>query len=224
MAIRQRRVDLGVERGRALVAYSARELKATRSGAGLSQDEVGPAAGMSRAQYGRIELGRSPEVSIEAVARIAAVLGLEMSIRFFPIADPVRDAAHTALLERLRVRCHPSLRMQTEVPLPHQGDLRAWDATLSGFAAPSGRRHRRGGVEAETRPTDVQALERKLALKERDGDVEWMILLLADTRHNRAFVRGPGERLRARFPVDGRRALELLAAGAEPGGNTLILL
>jgi transcriptional regulator with XRE-family HTH domain len=224
MAIRRRRLDVGEARGRALVALVAREFLMARSNAGLSQDEVAAAAGISRAQYGRIELGLSPEVSVASVARIAAVLGLDASLKLYPAGEPIRDAAHAALLERLRSRCHPSLRWQTEVPLPRPGDLRAWDAVISGFVVPTVSSRIRGAVEAETRPVDVQALERKLALKLRDGAVAWLILLLADTRHNRAFLRGPGESLKARFPLDGRRALELLAAGADPGASSIVLL
>ena len=220
MAIRRRRVDVGAERGRELVALATREFVLARTNAGLSQDEVAGALGTSRSQYGQIELGRSPDVSIVTAARIAAVLGLTASLRFFPTSEPIRDAAHMALLERLRTRCHRSLRWRTEVPLPGQGDLRAWDAVVDGFE----RRAVRGGIEAETRPVDVQALERKLALKERDGAVVWMILLLADTRHNRTFLRGPGEALKGRFPLEGRRALELLAAGVSPEAGAIVIL
>jgi len=223
MAIRQRRVDIGTERARALVALTGREFRGARSNAALSQEVVSSAAGISRSQYGRIELGLSPDLSIANASRIAAALGLEMSVRFFPAAEPVRDAAHAALLERLRRHCHPSLRMRTEVPLPDRGDLRAWDAVIDGFAGVRQGRVR-GAVEAETRPTDVQALERKLALKERDGDVAWLILLLADTRHNRAFLRGPGEQLKRRFPLDGRQALAMLGVAADPGASAIVLL
>jgi transcriptional regulator with XRE-family HTH domain len=220
MAIRRRRVDLGTERGRDLVALTGRELRTARTNAGLSQAAVAAPAGISRSQYGRIEAAVSPNLSIVLAARLAAVLGLQASLRYFPSADPIRDAAHRALLERLHVRCHASLRWRTEVPLPAPGDLRAWDAVVDGFTP----RHVRGGIEAETRPVDVQALERKLALKERDGAVDWMILLLADTRHNRSFVRGPGETLLGRFPLDGRRALEFLGAGVSPGASAIVLL
>ncbi|MBA2719994.1 MAG: helix-turn-helix transcriptional regulator [Chloroflexi bacterium] len=202
------------------MALVTRDFVKARTNAGLSQDEVGAALGMSRSQYGRIELGRSPDVSIVTAARIAAVLSLTASLRLYPTSEPIRDAAHSALLERLRIRCHRSLRWRTEVPLPGQGDLRAWDAVVDGFGRPAVR----GGIEAETRPVDGQALERKLALKERDGAVDWMILLLADTRHNRTFLRGPGEALKRRFPLDGRRALELLAAGVDPEASGLVLL
>jgi transcriptional regulator with XRE-family HTH domain len=223
MAIRRRRADVGEARGRALVALAGREFLGARTNAGLSQDEVAAAVGISRSQYGRIERGLSPQVSLATIARIAAVLGLEASLRLYPDAEPIRDAAHVALLERLHVRCHPSLRWQTEVPLPRPGDLRAWDAIVTGFSTSAGHRAR-GAVEAETRPVDAQALERKLALKERDGAVAWVILLLADTRHNRAFLTGPGRSLRARFSLDGRRAVELLAAGADPGAGAIVLL
>lgn len=175
-------------------------------------------------KYGRIERGRSPEVSILTTAKIAAVLGLETSLRFFPGPDPIRDAAHVALLEQFRVRLHHSLAWRTEVPFPRSGDRRAWDGLVQDFAIPPGRRRVRGAVEAETRPVDVQALDRKLALKERDGDADWVILLLADSRHNRALLVGPGSSLRARYPLDGRRAIELLAAGVDPGANAIVFL
>jgi transcriptional regulator with XRE-family HTH domain len=220
MAIRRRRVDLGDVRGRELVALVAREFLMARTNAGLSQSRVASSVGLSRSQYGRIEAGRSANLSIATAARIAAVLGLKLSVRLFPESEPIRDAAHAALIDRLRRRCHRSLRFRTEVPLPGPNELRAWDATVEGFS----RATVRGGIEAETRPIDVQALERKLALKERDGAVDWMILLLADTRHNRSFLRGPGEVLRARFPLPGPRALELLSAGADPATSAIILL
>ena len=95
---------------------------------------------------------------------------------------------------------------------------------IRGFTIPTGHDRILAAVEAETRPVDVQALDRKLALKERDGGADRVILLLADTRHNRALVAGPGASLRHRFPLDGRRALELLAAGVDPGMNALVLI
>jgi hypothetical protein len=101
------------------------------------------------------------------------------------------------------------------------GDLRAWDVVIRG-------RSRQGAwirpVEAETAPRDFQALERRLELKMRDSDVDAMILLLADTRHNRDFIRVNRASLAIRFPVPGERALELLRVGAPPDGSALIVL
>lgn len=224
MAIRRRRIDQGHARGRELVAIAARELLAARTNAGLSQAAVSAAVRISRPQYGRIERGLSPAVSVATLARLAAVLGLETSFRFYPSGDPVRDAAQVALLGRFRERCHQGLSWRTEVPFDRPGDRRAWDAVIGVPASIASGRLVRIGVEAETRPVDVQALDRKLALKERDDGVEHVILLLADTRHNRAFLRGPGASLRIRFPLDGRRVLELLRAGVSPETNGIVLL
>jgi hypothetical protein len=142
---------------------------------------------------------------------------MELSVRAYPKGHPVRDTAHLGLLEALRSRLHPSLRWRTEVPLPIAGDLRAWDALIGG----------RGwdvAVEAETRPPDLQALDRRLALKQRDGGVDQVVLLLADTRHNHELVRGNDAWIATRFADPGRRALELLAAGANPGGSAMVFL
>jgi hypothetical protein len=149
-------------------------------------------------------------------ARLDAGLGQELVVRPYPNGDPIRDAAHVALLERLRARRHASIRWQTEVPLPIPGDLRAWDATAIGRAF-------RAGVEAETRVRDVQALERRLSLKQRDGAMDLLILVVLDSRSNRHALRRAGDRIAERFPIPGPRALELLGAAVDPGGDTLIL-
>jgi hypothetical protein len=106
--------------------------------------------------------------------------------------------------------------MPTEVPIPIPGDLRAFDAVIRGtdWAQP---------VEAETRPRDAQALDRRIQLKLRDAGFEDVILLLLDSAHNRRFVRALGSAA-ARFQVDGDLALERLAAGVAPGGSAIILL
>jgi hypothetical protein len=156
-------------------------------------------------------------MSIVTAAELLATIGMDLSARAYPSGGPLRDAAHAALLGRFRASLHPDLSWATEVPLPIAGDLRAWDAVVGG-------RGWRCGVEAETRPRDIQALERRVALKQRDGDVDHVVLLLLDSRSNRALLREHGDLLQERFPVPGRRALELLGAGRSPGGNTLVLL
>lgn len=172
---------------------------------------------MSPAQYSRLERGLTTSVSMEQASILLAIVGLELRFRAYPQGEPLRDRAHVALLERLRTRVHSSLRFRTEVPFPSPDDRRAWDAVISGTGW-------RNGIEAETRPRDRQALERRLALKLQDGDVTSMSLLLLDSRYNRDFVRANRDVLVERFPVPGRRAVELLSAGVDPGGNSVILL
>ena len=217
MGTRSSAAFVGADRARRTVAELTTEIRRARVDRGLSQAEVGRAVGLSGPQVCRIERGLSSDVSIAVVCRLLAVVGLELSARAYPAGEPVRDQAHVALLARFRARLHRSLRWRAEVPLPVPGDLRAWDGLVNGASW-------RGGVEAETRPTDLQALQRRLALKMRDGGVDALILVLADTRHNRALLHAHGDELAQRFPVSGRRALELLAAGAHPGGNAVALL
>src|SRR3990170_8338291 len=217
MGSRERAVDIGAARARDILARLMTEARTARLGAGLGQEDVAAALGISRSQYSRMERGLSPDLSIDRAAPLFAVLGHELSVRTFPAGDPIRDVAHAALLERLHARCHRSFRWRTEVPLPIPGDKRAWDATA---VCPTCRI----GVEAETRLRDIQALDRRLALKERDGGMDRLVLLVLDTRSNREVIRAHGDILAGRFPVNGRRALELLGVGADPGGNALILL
>lgn len=193
------------------------EARAARIDRGLTLREVGRAIGLSGAEVSRIERGILPSVSVLQLARLLAVVGLELSASAFPGAGPIRDAAHVALLARFRGRLHPSLRWATEVPLPRHGDQRAWDALVSGSDW-------RYGIEAETSPRDSQALARRLNAKVRDSDVDGAILVLPASRRSRAFLGAAGPTLTPGLPVDGRRALRLLAAGVDPGGGAIVSL
>jgi len=82
----------------------------------------------------------------------------------------------------------------------------------------------RYGVEAETRIRDWQALERRIALKLRDGTADGVILVIRSSRENTLALRQLGDALRASFPVPSRRVLALLGAGVNPGGSGLVLL
>lgn len=78
------------------------------------------------------------------------------------------------------------------------------------------------GVEGETRPTDMQELQRRLALKKRDGGVDRLILVMPNSEWCRRLVRVND--LRSAFPVPGRVALEALAEGRDPGGDSIVLI
>jgi hypothetical protein len=71
---------------------------------------------------------------------------------------------------------------------------------------------------------DTQALERRVALKQRDGAADCVVLLLADTRHHRILLEVAGAGLRAAFPMQQRAALAALRDGRSPASNALILL
>ncbi len=185
--------------------------------AGLSQRVAAAAAGMSHAQLGRIERSANRALTVDQATRAAMAVGLRLILRTYPDGDPVRDAAHLALLERFRVRLPASSEWHAEVPLPIRGDRRAWDALirLDGGLA---------GCEAETRLLDMQALERRMTLKLRDGGVDLLILLVADTAANRRALAVHRELLRPLLPLDGRAVLASLRQGSLPRTSGLVVL
>jgi transcriptional regulator with XRE-family HTH domain len=206
-----------MRQARDVLAVMGREIRDGRLSHDLSQASAGRAIGRSKSTWSRIERGEALQLSLVELSRALAVVGLDLHVRAYLGGRPLRDEAHVQLLERLRLRLGPGIRWRTEVPMPLSGDQRAWDALLT-----MGRV--RVGVEAETRARDAQALQRRLALKQRDSGADHVVLLLADTRHNRLFLRTCGEGFLAGFPVPGPVAVGRLGVGVDPGGNAIILL
>jgi transcriptional regulator with XRE-family HTH domain len=191
-------------------------------GSGLSLRFVGGKVGLSATHVMRFERGLVPNASVRQLARIGAVVGVTIRVRTYAGADPVRDTAQAKLIGRLVVRLHASLRLTTEVPLPIQGDQRAWDCWISAFAEGADRRGL--PVDAETRLYDIQALLRRLTLKLRDSGVDSLLLVVSDTRSNREAFAAAEQVLAGVFPVSPRRALASLTTGQHPGGSSLIFL
>jgi transcriptional regulator with XRE-family HTH domain len=213
----ERRRDRGRRAADRAIRLVATEIRDARLTSGASQRAVADAAGISHTELSRIELGEAPWLTIDALCRIAVVVGLDPSVRLYPAGTPIRDAAQRGLLGRLHRRVHPSLLWATEVPVGGQDDLRAWDAVITGPRF-------RIAVEAETRLHDVQALERRIALKMRDGGFDRVALVVADTRHNRDVLSATGTLLAISFPVPPRAFLEALGAGRDPGGSGIVCL
>ncbi len=217
MASGERRIDRGRRlAARGLVALGD-ELRETRLSAGLSQLAVAEAAGLSRAELSRVERGVALRVPYQTLVLIGAALGLDVPVRAYPSGSPVRDVAQVALLARFRLLVPRTLTWETEVPIRQRGDRRAWDAVLSdaGWRVP---------IDAETRLRDVQALSRSKALKLRDDGGGLMILLVANTRHNRHALRLARADLVAAFPIAGGRVLEAVVQGRSPAGSGIVLL
>jgi len=184
---------------------------------GLSLAVIGHAVGLSVSEVSKIERWLVTRVSVYDLARLHAVVGLELSLKSYPSGQPIRDAAHVALLSDFRRSLHRSLRWAVEVPLPIPGDRRSWDAVVRG----DGWQY---GVEAETAPRDSQAVARRIQLKARDGRVDGVLLVLRRTIQTRRFLAEAGGLLRETFPIDGNRATELLRAGIDPRGSAMIVI
>jgi transcriptional regulator with XRE-family HTH domain len=207
---------LGARRSAALRQRIATELVIARTTSGLSLRQVARAIGVSVDRLKRAERGDARALTLDLAVRIAPIVGLQLAASLHPNGDPTRDRAHLAVLRRFSRRLHPTLSLRSEVPLPIPGDLRAADGLIEGsFGSIL--------VEAETRVSDFQAVERKARLKQRDLGADRLILLMADTRHNRRLLDLHPE-ARERFPIGARRCLAALSRGEDPGGDCLLLL
>jgi len=217
MTTAQRRVDVGQRRTRRSLLELGEALRDARISADLSQDAVAAAALLSRSQVSRLERARIPNASVAELTRVGSVLGLRFAVRYFPEGPPMRDAGHARLLARLQEQLGPGLRLRTEVPVIGSGDARAWDAEVRD-------RSSRCGVEAETRLHDVQAMDRRIALKMVDGRQDRVILLVRRSRSNREALRSCRVLLRDRFPLDSRAILDDLRAGRIPPASGILVL
>jgi hypothetical protein len=220
MGTRERPADRGRRRSGEAFRRLGQEHRDARVAAGLSLRDAAAASGAAYTQLWRFERGELDRVSITDVGAWCAVVGLDLAIRAYPAGDPIRDRAQLALLERLRNRLHPSLRWRTEVPLPIERDLRAWDAEISGRQP----ERWRARVEAETRINDGQALERRLTLKLRDDPGGHLILLVSDTRANRAAIRSIREGLTELLPLNTRELLAAFSSGRDPGASGIAIM
>lgn len=183
----------------------------------MSLRELSAQVGISPAELSRIERGLSSHVAYENLVAIGSVLGLDIPIRAFPNGSQIRDAAQLELMRRLRATLPAGLRLRPEVPLGIRGDLRAWDGVIdgTGWWRP---------VELESRIRDVQALQRRIRLKCRDGNAPFVLLVVADTRHNRRVLRAAADELSEMFPIRSRDALATLRAGRAPVAGAILLL
>lgn len=220
MATHERPADRGRRKARDLLRRLGQDHRQARVAAGLSLRAVAATSQTSQSRLWRFEHGLIEHISVADVGAWCAVVGLDVAFRGYPSGDPLRDRAQRDVLERLRVRLHADLIWRTEVPLPIVGDLRAWDGAIMGQRPkPWAAR-----VEAETNISDGQALERRLGLKLRDDPVGHLILLVADTRNNRAALKILTPGLQSLFTLPPRRMLAALREGLDPGGNGIIVL
>jgi transcriptional regulator with XRE-family HTH domain len=90
-------------------------LRQAREDAGLSQRRLSLAAGLGTTAVHQVEAG-DHEPSIGVLARIAAALGGELSVRYYPgTGPPIRDHLQAAMLQELLAVRHPRWSASPEV-------------------------------------------------------------------------------------------------------------
>ena len=174
--------------------------------------------GFSRSYVGRLERNEIREPGLDSVASVAAALGLRLRLALYPEGEAIRDRVQLRLIEAFRARLHASVGWRTEVPLPIQGDRRAWDAVAiadDGWTA----------IEAISRLGVVDATLRAANQKQRDDPrIARTVLVIADTPRNRLALRLAHATVRADYPLDTRAVCAALAAGKAPAASGVVLL
>ena len=183
---------------------------------GGTQAALGAAVGISRSLVGTLERDELEDPGIIQLARLAAAVGLDLSLRGFPAPSVLRDGAQVQLLNRLRAECHPSLAWTLEAMVA-PGDRRAFDALI-------GERPRAAAVEGISRLRDVQRQTRQIQAKLEASGLAAGILLIGATKANRAALRESGRQLTDAFPLDARRVLAMLRRGEIPQVGGIVVL
>jgi len=214
-------VERGRRRGRLLTARAIDELRTARIVAGLTHAEIAHAIGVDRSIVTRLEHGAFEDLGIVRLSEIASVLGYEVSVGLHPIGDPLRDKEQLACARRFDALISNKWRVTDETLLPGAGEQRAWDKLLR--LADATPRHL-VGVDIESRVWDVQAIVRRTRARERDGQVDHILIVLADTAHNRRIVDELRASLGPGYATGSRRLLRGLRVGERLAGSGVLLV
>ena len=209
----------GTRRGERLLQTLAGEVRDARIALGIPQKDVARSVNMSQSRISRLEAGKLRGLSLLDAARVASAVGLDVWMRLFPSARRPRDAGSLIRLRGLLGNVAPPLRYRLEVPLPSTGaylDQRAWDAVIEGLDEET-------AVEVELRLYDIQAQFRRIFLKQRDGRLDRLLIVVADTRVNRRVLAENSELLAQLPRLRTSTVIAALRAGQHPPSGIVLV-
>jgi len=198
-----------------------RELRDARLVAGLSQSALARELNLDPSNVWRLEARGLADIGVVRLSEIASVLGYEVSVGLHPVGDPVRDKGQLACGRRFNALLSDRWRVTDETLLPAAGEQRAWDKLLRLVDVTP---RYLVGVDIESRVWDVQAIVRRTRGRERDGQVDHILIVLADTAHNRRVVDELRVSLGPDYATGPRRIMAALRTGEWLPGSGVILV
>lgn len=177
-------------------------------------------AGVSPSTEARVELG-DPSVGLDTLCAVTEAAGLDLVLRTYEGRRPtLRDTGQLALAEHLCARVHPSMRPTIELLVGQHGE--AIDIALFGAEEIV-------AVEVERLIVDLQDQYRRgdrkrQALGAMHQRPVRLVLVLEDTRRNRAAFERHARLIRSVLPAGSREVLRALAAGRPLGRDGVLWL
>ena len=220
MAGKETRRQRGRRNGLELVARVLGELRNQRTTFDVSMDALASQLGCSKSTVSR-RLAGQDATTVVGLSELASALGMEVSVGLHPVGDPIRDAGQRGTGKRFDAILAPAWAVTDEVPFPIAGDQRAWDKFL---------RLRESippylvGVDIEARIRDIQALVRRTRLRERDGGVDAILIVLSESSTNRRLLGQLLDALGPAYLTSARAILGALRNGRPLPGSGVILI
>lgn len=206
-----RRAELQAER-------TGAEIRSARAEHALSRAAVSRKAGVSADTERRVEEG-DPSVQLDTLCAVGAAVGLDIVVQTYSGRGPsLRDSGQLRHAEWLREVAHPAWRTEFEVAAGDHGE--AADVGLF------------GPVEIIVTEIDRLLLDFQRQYRRNKQKCDWiasrhqrpvrLMMLIEDTRRNRAAVAEHAAFIESVLPAGSREVLHSLRTGEPLGRNGLI--
>lgn len=193
------------------------EVELARTNLGLTRRRASRMAGVSQATLRRVEEG-DPSVQLSTVCRVAAPLGLKVWAKAFPVRTAsLRDTGQLATATYLKSLANESFRAGLEVGIDNG---RSIDTVMFGAVEIL-------AIEIERLIVDFQA-QYRAAVAKRDelaashGRPVRLVIVVEDTRRNRATIAEHAALIRSALPAGSRDVLRTLRTGEPLGRDGLL--
>jgi transcriptional regulator with XRE-family HTH domain len=197
------------------------ELRIARVAAGLTQAQLGSAAGVTQQLVSLVERG-DPRVALDVRCRLAAGCGHELGWRLYPVATVrLRDSGQLRLAQAIVQSLHATWQARLEVPVS-AGSAQAADIVLA-------RPDELVQIEVERSLVDFQAqlraaqLKRESLARAHERPIR-LVIAVPDTTATRLKLSPHMEVLRTIMPVASRRIAAALRSGARVGGDGILFV
>lgn len=202
-----------------LAAQVGSDIETSRLSLAMTIEEVARHAMVAPSTVVRVCNGDGG-VHLDTLCAVADSVGLKISVKAFPGRQPsLRDSGQLRIAEYLVALAHPSLHPSLELPV---GDPFGRAADLV-FFGPEEIMHK----EIERRLPDFQAPYRAAtvkrdALQARHARPVRLVMVIEDTRRNRALVAPHAELIRTALPAASFDVLRSVRSGTPLGRDGLL--